>query len=156
MSPGNSVSISLVPGLQMSNCIQLFYVGSGDWTQVLTLAQWAFSPPRLLHGLLFILKNLPCFSGPDIVFLGGTHDFSVTAWQRRQQRKCTQPWQARGIWQEAELEMFALSTHHGPIGASRLTYSAWASLLWTHEIWDLSRPSSEEHSGYMRVLLIIM
>lgn len=66
MSPGNSVSISLVPGLRMSNCIQLFYVGSGDWTQVLTLAQWAFSPPRLLHGLLFILKNLPCFSGPDI------------------------------------------------------------------------------------------
>lgn len=71
VSPGNSVSISLVPGLQTSSCIPLFYVGSGDWTQVLTLAQWPFSPPRLLHGLLFILKNLSRFSGPGINCVSG-------------------------------------------------------------------------------------
>lgn len=71
VSSENSVSISLVLGLQTSSCIPLFYVGSGDWTQVLTLAQWAFSPPRLLHDLLFILKNLSCFSGLGINCVSG-------------------------------------------------------------------------------------
>jgi hypothetical protein len=79
----------------------------------------SISPPRALHSLLLILRNVACFSGPGTNCVSGwdTRFLSYCLAAEAKERR-TQSWPARGIWQEAELKTFALPTNHSPRWAS--------------------------------------